>query len=71
LIDYILQHPSKIPFHNVEKIFSNFTVAFASAVQRYYLYIRTDDPYTLKIGTFEKEADAIKFANFLTAKIKL
>lgn len=70
LIAFLLQHPSKIPFKNIEKIFCDYTEAFGGAKQRYLIYARTDDPYNLKIGTFNKKEDAESFATYLNRKIK-
>jgi hypothetical protein len=69
LIDRVLQHPKVISFENVEKIYADYSEAAASAVQRYYVYLRTDDPYNLKIGTFRTQADSELFAEFLNAKL--
>ena len=69
LIDRLLQHPSRIPFSTIEKVFADYTVAFRGA-QRYYLYIMTDDPYKLDIGIFDKLADAERVASFIGQQIR-
>jgi hypothetical protein len=71
LIDRILQHPADIPFANIEAVYSGKEMQFsAAAVTRHYLYIRTDDPYALKIGIFNTVADAELCAAFLWRKIR-
>jgi hypothetical protein len=71
LLDWILQHPSTIPYENIDIFFSDYTEVFASAVQRYYVYLKTNDPYKLKIGTFKTLADSeivVRFLNNLISR---
>ncbi|HVU96990.1 MAG TPA: hypothetical protein VHE34_17290 [Puia sp.] len=70
LLGKLLKHPSKIPFSAIERIFADYTEAFGGATQRYFLYIRTDDPYNLKIGTFNKLVDAERVASYLARRLK-
>ncbi|HEY4062387.1 MAG TPA: hypothetical protein VGM30_10825 [Puia sp.] len=70
LINRILGRPSKLPFSNIEKVYSDYREAFGGASQRYYLYIRSGDPYSLKIGTFNTESDAKNIASILNKLIK-
>jgi len=69
MVDRILQHPSRIPFSSIEKVYADYTVAFYG-VQRYYLYIVTDDPYKLNIAAFNKLVDAERVAALLTEIIR-
>ena len=70
LINLILKRPSEVSFKQIDKIYCDYNEAFGGASQRYYLYIKTFDPYSLKICTFNKLADATSFAAFLNRKIK-
>jgi hypothetical protein len=70
LINRILGRPSKLPFSNIEKVYSDYREAFGGASQRYYLYIKSGDPYSLKIGTFNTESDAKNIASLLNKLIK-
>jgi len=69
LMNRLLQRPSKIPFMKIDKIYSDYNEAFGGASQRYYLYIKSGQKDKLRIGTFNKEADANSFATFLNRKI--
>ena len=69
LVNYILKRPSEISFSNIKKIYSGYTLAVARDTTRYYVYIRTDDLYNLKIGTFNKQIEANDFAAYLNRKI--
>ena len=68
-VNYLRNHPSEIPFKNIEKIYADYTVTFGGATQRYYVYVRTRDPYKLVLGTFNKESEAEDFAAYLRIKI--
>jgi len=68
-VNHLRKHPSEIPFKNIEKIYADYTVTFGGATQRYYVFIRTRDPYKLVIGTFNKESEAEDFAAYLRKKI--
>ena len=70
LVNYLLKRPSKIPFKNIDKIYSDYTEVFGGATQRYYAYIRTSDPHKLLIGTFKKESEARGFATYLNGKVR-
>ena len=70
LINRILSKPSEIPFKKINKIYSDYNEAFGGASQRYNIYIKSDNKYKLRIGTFNKEADANNVAAFLSRKIK-
>jgi len=70
ILGRILKHPSQIPFSAIEKVFTDHPETFASAPRRYYLYIRTDDPYNLNIGTFNKLVEAEHIAAYLNRKVK-
>jgi len=69
LVNYLLKHPYKIPFANIEKIYHDYNESVAPVSKKYYVYIRTDDPYNLKIGTFNKESDAEAFSTYLKREI--
>ena len=70
LLGRLLKHPSTIPFATIEKVFADYTEIFGGAPHRYYLYVRTDDPYNLNIGTFDKLTDAERVASYLARKVK-
>jgi hypothetical protein len=71
LIDRVLQHPADIPFEHIEAVYSGKEMDFGGpATTRHYLYVRTDDPYALKIGIFKSVADAELCAAFLWRKIR-
>ena len=69
LINRLLQRPSIIPFKKIDKIYFDYNEAFGGASQRYYLYIKSGQKDKLRIGTFNKEADANSFVIFLNRKI--
>ena len=71
LLDRILQRPSRIPFGNIEGIFADYIFGMASAGgDQPYVYLRTDDPYKLRLCWIAKKADAERFAAFLHQKVR-
>ncbi len=68
VIASLLQHPAKIPFANIEKIYADYVDPFKNS-QQFYVYIRTDDPYNLKIASFNNEAAAVECADYLSNEI--
>ena len=69
LITFIFQRPSEIPFANIKKIYSDYNEVVAPATTRYFVFVQTVDQYKIKIGTFQKEALAIEFAEYLSRRI--
>jgi len=69
IIASFLQHPSAIQFSNIEKIYAEYVDPMKDSRQ-FYVYIRTDDPYNLKIASFNNEAAAVECAAYLNNEIR-
>jgi hypothetical protein len=70
LINILFRRPSEIPFTNVKKIYADYNEVVAPATTRYFVFVQTVDQFKIKIGTFQKEAYAIEFAEYLSRMIK-
>jgi hypothetical protein len=70
LIDRIFEHPAKIAFDSISTIYVDRPTWIEPAVNRYCLYLKTTDPYKLRIAVFAKSLEAEKFSRYLTHVIK-
>lgn len=70
LIDRMLKRPSEIAFDSISAIYVDKPAWVAPSVNRYYLYLKTTDPYNLRIAIFANASEAEEFAQYLTWVIK-
>jgi hypothetical protein len=65
LLENVLRHPASQTFHKINTIYNDNGEAFVPSVTKYYVIIRTDDPFNLKIVSFTDEEDARLFSQYL------
>jgi hypothetical protein len=70
ILNSLVKRPFEIPFSDVNRIFSDYTITFAPASQRYYVYLLTKKGKKMVLCTLDKEPDANTFAVFLNRKVK-
>jgi hypothetical protein len=69
LLEKCLRHPETLSFKKISSIYYDNHEAFVPSGTKYYVIIRTDDPYDLKIAAFTEEEDAKQFSQYLNLLI--